>query len=445
MGSTDNQALPSERQINLTLRSEYVNYSTMFMDLPLNLPMKEWEGNSDRLEQVPRGVSRHPVVFVNYEGCLYALKELPAGIARREYDLLREIEELRLPTVMPVGYFDVNVHSFQTSILITRYLDRSLPYRTLFMRSGLDRYREHFLDAMAGLMVQLHLAGIYWGDCSLSNTLFRRDAGALQAYMVDAETAEIYPPRVPPAHRFQDLVIMEENVDGEMRELASQAKTTPTTSPTSLTGSSLQQRYHRLWDEVTREEIIGPEERYRVQERLRALNALGFSVGEVRMESFENAEKLRLRFMVTDRNFHRDQLLGLTGMVAEEMQARQMMNEIQELKANLSVQNNRSTPLGVAAYYWLEHVYEPAINKLGPLLEHKKNLDLGISPAELYCQLLEHKWYLSEQEQQDVGHQAAIDDYMKKFGIELSFVNEPGTYENMLRKCPVKRDEIKLG
>jgi hypothetical protein len=419
MASTDNQSLSSERQINLTLRSEYVHYSTMFMDLPLELPMKEWEGNSDRLEQAPRGISRHPVVFVNYDGCLYALKELPAGIARQEYDLLRQIEELRLPAVMPVGYFDVHAHTFQTSILITRYLDRSLPYRTLFMRSGLDRYREHFLDSMAGLMVQLHLAGIYWGDCSLSNTLFRRDAGALQAYMVDAETAEIYPPRLPPPHRHQDLVIMEENVDGEIRELASLAEISPTTSSfMHMTGSNLRQRYQRLWDEVTREEIISPEERYRVQERLRALNALGFSVGEVRIESSENTEKLRLRFLVTDRNFHRDQLLGLTGMAAEEMQARQMMNEIQELKATLSIQNNRSTPLGVTAYHWLEHVYEPAIKLLEPLLEHKKNLDLGISPAELYCQVLEHKWYLSEQAHCDVGHQAAIDDYLKLFGIE---------------------------
>ena len=408
---------PPDRQINLTLRSEFVDYSTMFMDLPWELPMNEWEGKSDRLEQVPRGVSRHPVVFVNYDGCLYALKELPAGIARREYDLLRQIEELRLPVVMPVGFFDLEISSVQTSVLITRYLDRSLPYRTLFMRSGLDRYREHFLDAMAALMVQLHLAGIYWGDCSLSNTLFRRDAGALQAYLVDAETAEVHPPRLLPAHRYQDLVIMEENVDGEIRELASLEMSTTSASTLDMAGSNLRQRYSRLWEEVTREEIIGSEERYRVQERLRALNALGFSVGEVRIEASENTEKLRLRFLVTDRNFHRDQLLGLTGLAAEEMQARQMMNEIQELKATLSFQHNRSTPLGVAAFHWLEHLYEPSMKLLEPLLEHKKNLDLGISPAELYCQVLEHKWYLSEQAQRDVGHQAAIEDYLKRFGI----------------------------
>jgi hypothetical protein len=265
-------------------------------------------------------------------------------------------------------------------------------------------------------LVQLHLAGVFWGDCSLSNTLFRQDAGTLQAYMVDAETAEVYSPRLPPALRYQDMVIMEENVDGELVELSSQAKASllPTTSLRAA-GSNIQQRYQRLWDEVTREEVISPEERYRVQERLRALNALGFSVSEVRIEASENAEKLRLRFMVTGRNFHRDQLLGLTGLEAEEMQARQMMNEIQELKASLSLQNNRSTPLGVAAYSWMENIYQPSIKLLRPLMEQNMGKDSDLSSTELYCQLLEHKWYLSERAHRDVGHQASVEDYLKRF------------------------------
>lgn len=405
-----------ERRLDLTLRSEYVDNSTIFMDLPWDLPLKDWQGNCDRLEEAPRGVSRHPVLFVNYDGVLYALKELPAGVGKKEYELLIQIEELRLPVVTPVGFVRTRSNTGETSILITRFLDRSLPYRSLFMRSGLDRYREHFLDAMAGLLVQLHLAGVFWGDCSLSNTLFRRDAGTLQAYMVDAETTEVYPPRLPPALRYQDLVIMEENVDGEFMQLSSQSEDNflPSIS-VRVAGSNIRLRYQRLWDEVTREEIISPDERYRVQERLRALNALGFSVSEVRIETSENEEKLRLRFMVTDRNFHRDQLLGLTGMMAEEMQARQMMNEIQELKATLSLQHGRSTPIGVAAYHWLEHIYEPTMKSLHALVEQNKSMDLSLSSAELYCQVLEHKWYLSEQAQRDVGHRASVEDYLKKF------------------------------
>jgi hypothetical protein len=384
-----------------------------FLDLPWGLPLTEWAGRCDRLEEVARGISRHPVVFVNYSGSLYALKELPTGLAEKEYDLLMHMEELRLPTVTAVGHALTQLPHGRASVLVTRFLDRSLPYRSLFMSGGLMRYREHLLDAIAGLLVQLHVAGVFWGDCSLSNTLFRRNAGALQAYLVDAETAEIYPDEFSPRLRYHDLEIMEENVDGELLDMVSTGLLTGGV-PVYDTGAYIRLRYQSLWGEITREEVINPGERYRIQERIRALNSLGFSIGEVKLEGSENGEQLRLRVVVTDRNFHRDQLLGLTGVVAEEMQAQKMMNEIHQLKAVLSQASNRSTPLSVAAYHWLEKRYQPTIHSLQPLID--ENTD----PAELYCQVLEHKWYLSEQAQRDVGHEAATEGYLQRFRTKSS-------------------------
>ena len=49
-------------------------------------------GRCSRLEDAPRGVSRHPVVFVNYSGTLYAIKELPLKAAEQEYDALIQAE-----------------------------------------------------------------------------------------------------------------------------------------------------------------------------------------------------------------------------------------------------------------------------------------------------------------------------------------------------------------
>jgi hypothetical protein len=212
-----------ERRIDLTLRSEYLDNSAIFMDLPWNLPLKDWEGNCDRLEDAPRGVSRHPVVFVNYGGALYAIKEMPAGIGKKEYDLLLQIEELRLPAVTPVGFVQARSDTSETSILITRFLDRSLTLPLTFYAQRIRPLQGVFLRCHGWLIGPAPSGGHLLGDCSLSNTLFRRDAGSLQAYLVDAETAEIYPPRLPPALRYQDLAIMEENVDGELGELASQS------------------------------------------------------------------------------------------------------------------------------------------------------------------------------------------------------------------------------
>ncbi|HEX7975721.1 MAG TPA: DUF4032 domain-containing protein [Anaerolineales bacterium] len=375
--------------------------------------MPDWEGRCGRLEELPRGLSRHPVVFINYDGWLYALKELPIGVAEKEYDILVRMEEMRLPSVTAVGHVHTQTVQGPYSVLITRYLDRSLPYRSLFMSSSLSHYRVSLLDAIAGLLVQLHLSGIFWGDCSLSNTLFRRDAGALQAYLVDAETAELYPDHFPPTLRYHDLEIMEENVNGDLADLGEENLLTEGI-PLLDTGAYIRLRYQGLWEEITHEDIIIPSEHYRIQERIRALNALGFSVGEVELSATEGGQQLHLRVVVTDRNFHRDQLQGLTGLVAEEKQARIMMNEIQELKATLSQAHNRSTPLSVAGYYWLENIYQPTLNLLRPLID--KHAD----PAELYFQVLEHKWYLSEKAHRDVGHQAASEDYLRQFGGEVS-------------------------
>ncbi len=376
-----------------------------FTDLPWSRPLSEWEENCSRLENLPRGLSRHPVVFANYEGALFAIKELPSGLAEKEYRLLSAMEDSRLPAVTPVGYIDTQYGDRKASALITRYLDRSLPYRSLFMTSGLARYREHLLDAIAGLLVQLHLAGIYWGDCSLSNTLFRRDAGALQAYLVDAETAN-FSTRITAAQRYDDLVVMEENVNGDLADLSAMNLIADGV-PVSDTGATIRVRYQRLWEEITREDIINTGEHYRIQERIRALNELGFSVGEVELFDTGDGEQLRFRVMVSDRNFHHDILHTLTGIDAQERQARQMMNEIQELKATLSSQYNRSMPLSAAAFHWLGNIYQPVVERLQSDTEPEKDL------SELYCQVLEHKWFLSERARQDVGHQVATDDYIR--------------------------------
>jgi hypothetical protein len=358
------------------------------------------------LEDVPRGLSRHPVEFVNYFGMVYGIKEMPPDLAENEFNLLLSIEEMRLPGVSPVGHAVTKTIIGKRSVLITRFLDRSLPYRSLFMRRSLLRYRDHLLDAIAGLMVQLHLAGVYWGDCSLSNTLFRRDAGTLQAYLVDAETAELHSDFVPPTMRFHDLQIMEENIDGDLADLKA-ANLLMDGIPLDDTGASISIRYQNLWEEITKQIIINSDEKYRIQERIQVLNSLGFSIGEVLLESGEMGDEIKFQVFVTDRNFHQDQLLGLTGVEAEEMQARLMVNEIQELKATLSQMHNRSVPLSLAAYKWLQEIYLPTLNSISSLINDKSD------PAELYCQVLEHKWYLSEKAKHDVGHQIAIEDFLR--------------------------------
>lgn len=376
------------------------------LELPWSVPLERWREHGVRVLDLERGVSRHEVQFVDGGQGALAIKRTSVHAAQKEYAVLLRAEESRLPCVRATGWLELaDPEGARAGMLVTEFLEGSLPYRTLFRARGLERYRERLLDAMAGLFVRLHLAGLYWGDCSLSNTLFRRDAGELSAYLVDAETSETHDV-LSPGQREQDLLILEENVAGEMSDLVSSGEPPHPLDPWN-TGRLIRDRYARLWHEVTREEVVPAGEEWRVQERIRALNALGFSVGEVELLADPGGSRLRLRTIVTDGDYHRHQLHTFTGLSVEEHQARQILNEVRELRAEMSRALDRSVSLSAAAYRWQRERFEPAVARLAAFGDDEAGL------AERYCQVLEHKWFLSERQRRDVGLAAALDDYVR--------------------------------
>jgi len=381
-----------------------------FRNLPWDVPFNTWDASiCNSLVTVPMGVSRHPVLFVNFDGDIYALKQMPGRHAQIEFNLLTEIEKARLPAVTPVGYIYTPLLNNNSSILITRYLKRSIPFRNLFVQKHLMNYRKYLLDAIAGLLVQIHLGGIYWGDCSLSNTLFRCDAGALSAYLVDAETAEVSPD-FSPTMRHHELEIMEDNINAELEDITIR-NIINKNDLHSYPGAYIRLRYQALWEEVTREEYIKKDEHYRINERIRALNSLGYSISNIELHDTDFGDQLRVRIVVSDRNFHRDQLFGLTGLDMEEGQAQIVMNEIHELKATLSRDKGNEVPMSVAAHHWLTQLYGPIQGII------QSEAGESVESAELYCHILEHKWYLSEKVKHDVGHVNAVQDYLENFPL----------------------------
>src|SRR3954463_2475950 len=190
-----------------------------FLDLPWDEPLESWQ--NERIVQVVRGISRHVVRFVEYDGRLYALKELPRRYAEREYRLLRRLEDEEMPGVGGIGGVTERAHDLD-AVLITRHLEYSIPYRALFSDGAPEDLRATLICALSELLVRLHLAGFFWGDCSLSNTLFRRDAGELSAYLVDAETGEMHP-TLSSGQREHDVMLAEENVAGELMDVTAEA------------------------------------------------------------------------------------------------------------------------------------------------------------------------------------------------------------------------------
>jgi len=310
------------------------------------------------------------------------------------------MEQLKLPCVVPVGYVDLGIEE----VLITKYLADSIPYRSLFMECPEERELDRLLDAMAGLLVQLHLAGVYWGDCSLSNTLFRRDAGSLQAYLVDAETIEIHE-TLSDGMRIHDQEIMEENLLGGLYDLIASGSL-HASFPVQDTGDSACARYQSLWTQISEEWQIDRTERYRIKERIALLNEMGFSIEELVIQPGQNQQTWRVKVHVADRNYHRQKMSTLTGIEAEEQQARQLLHEIMEFKVAMN-QDGEDIELSEVAACWYNSYYRPV------LIELETKIPASMTEPECYCRFLEHKWYLSEEEGCDVGRETALEDFRR--------------------------------
>ncbi len=378
--------------------------ATGLLGLPWGEPLAEWD--PDLLLEVPqRGISRHVVRFVASGGHVFALKEINERLARHEYRLLAEFEEEGLPTVSVLGIC-VDRPGDQEAILVTRYLEYSMSYRWLFSRPRGAHSADQLLDTMVELLVRLHLAGVFWGDCSLSNTLFRLDAGALTAYLVDAETVDRHH-TLSPGQRSYDVDLARERVGAELLDLQFGELLPDGIDPIEV-AESLMPRYEALWNEVTREEVFSSDEQnWRVTERLQRLNDLGFDVGEVELVTEGDGVRLRVETRVSEPGQHRRELFRLTGLEVQERQARRLLNDIRAFRAHLEQKSGGPVSESFAAHRWLAEVYQLVVDAIPADLAGR------LAPAEVFHEVLEHRWFLSEQAKRDVGTAEAAESYLR--------------------------------
>jgi hypothetical protein len=379
--------------------------ATGLLTLPWAEPLEEWQ--DERLVEIrQRGISRHVVRFVTDDGVLYALKSLSERLARRELRLLRALADLGIPAVDVVGVA-VDRGPDADAILVTRFLGYATTYRAVFSNPRGVEPTGRLLDALVELLVRLHLSGFFWGDCSLSNTLFRHDAGTLEAYLVDAETSEQHP-FLTDGQRHWDVELATERVYGELLDLQAGELLPAEVDPLEI-AEELQRRYESLWHELTREEILRPDEqRFRIADRLRRLNELGFDAEEIELVSTPEGNRLRLKTRVAESGHHSRQLFLRTGLDTGENQALRLLNDIASFRAYLEQKQRRPVSEVVAANLWLEEVYDPVVAAIPEGLRGR------LAPAEIFHEILEHRWYMSEATGRDVGTTAAARSYFER-------------------------------
>lgn len=372
------------------------------LDLPWHIPLAEWP--EDILAALPRGISRHVVRFVRMSGRVIAIKEIGESVAHREYGLLRSLQRLDVPAVEPVGVITGRMSRDGEpldSVLITKHLRFSLPYRALFSRYLAPDMVTRLIDALAVLLVRLHLTGFYWGDVSLSNTLFRRDAGAFSAYLVDAETGDLHP-ELTRGQREYDLEIARVNIIGELMDLEAGGLLQDVEDTVEI-GGMLVQRYTELWKELTEAEEFSADERWRVSARIQRLNQLGFDVGELQMTTDVDGTTVQIQPKVVDAGHHHRRLMRLTGLDVQENQARRLLNDMDTYRV---ATDRLGEDEEIIAHDWLTEVFEPTIASIPPNLRRK------LEPAEAFHEILEHRWYLAEKAGHDIPTSEAVAAYV---------------------------------
>ena len=373
------------------------------VSLPWSTPLEEWD--DEYLVPLPRGLSRHTVRIVRLHDRVYAVKETQEEMAWREYRLLRDLQRIGLPAVVPQAVVTGRVDAAKEpllSALMTRHLRFSLPYRSLFGHGVRTQHLPSLVDAMVVLLVRLHLAGFYWGDVSLSNVLFRRDAGAFTAYLVDAETGELRP-SLSAGMREYDLTVGRQNIFAELLDLRASDEETYAEVEAHEIVDLLEERYHALWAELTSEEHFSATEMWRLEERIERLNELGFDVDELDIVTDLDGDEVVIRPRVVELGHHQRELRDLTGMSVEDNQARRLLNDLAAYTATTELGREDRT---LVAARWMTEYYEPVVRLIPSELRGR------LEPAEFYHEVLVHRWYLSERAGAEVDIFETARDYI---------------------------------
>lgn len=373
------------------------------LDLPWQLPLESWP--SDAIAALPKGISRHLVRFAHLGGHVVAIKETTADMAKGEYEMLRMLQRLEIPCVDPVAVItnrsDDEGEALKP-VLVTRHLRFSLPYRALFSQTLRPDTATRLVDALAVLLVRLHIVGFFWGDVSLSNTLFRRDAGSFAAYLVDAETGKLYEGGLSNGQRENDLEIARVNIAGELLDLEAGGRVADELDPVNIS-NGIVEAYRSLWKELTGSEVFATAERWRINERVNRLNDLGFDIEELAIRTDESGTTVRIQPKVVDAGHHQRRLLRLTGLDAEENQARRLLNDLDSYRA---AYGKADLDEEMVAHEWLMRVFEPVVRAIPTDLRGK------LEPAEVFHQLLEHRWFMAQQAGHDIPLAEAVTSYV---------------------------------
>jgi hypothetical protein len=394
---------PLNSQLHITGLGEEI---AALANLPWEKPLEEWPEDPNLTAQ--RGISRHVVRLVRStpdpESEIYAVKETVEEFAVREYEALKELGARGAPSVSQIAIVNGRISADGEELpcaIVTRFLPYSLPYRVVLSGDVTQHEITNMANALAYLLVRLHLLGFWWGDCSLSNTLFRRDADGFAAYLVDAETGE-FQKSLSNGQREHDLDLARFNVAAELEDLKLAGVLFPAMDPIRASESVIT-RYRKIWKALSEPQVLPANDRHAVERAMRSLQDIGFAVEEVDLQLAGDNSTLTFTPKLVAPNYHSLRLKELMGLDTEEFQAKRILASFDRFRSR---EISRTPDKNEAAQRWLDEVFYKVVRSVPSQLEGR------VEDAQLFHEVLEHRWYLGEKAGADVGLENATQDYI---------------------------------
>lgn len=394
-------------------------YAKALLGLPWSIPLEDWP--AELLAASPRGISRHTVRLISSDGMALAVKEIGESVAYHEYRTLKKLHDLDLPCVKPVAVIAHRTGGSRdqelTPCLVTEQLEFSLPYRDVFSRALGPETVNKLIRALAVLLVRLHLQNFYWGDVSLSNTLFRRDADEFSAYLVDAETGEFHEP-LSEGRRLYDVEVARVNIIGELMDLQAGGFIGTDVDVIAL-GNAVDAIYHELWGLMAEELVVEGDAFGQIAEHVEKIQSLGFDIGETEISHESrpahgedgkptggsvDVYRVRIEPAVFSTGFHRRKMKQLTGLDVQDRQAQRLLGEMEVYRA---LHHDGEVSQQEVALDWLVNRYEPVVALTPPELRAK------LEPAQVFHEILDHRWFISENEHRYVRLDEAAESYFR--------------------------------
>jgi hypothetical protein len=407
-------------------------------ELPWGIPLDEWPEHGVTPLILRRGESRHPVLFLESGGRRFAIKETSPASAEHEINAFRELRRRECCTLEPVGYVVVHgepvvagelaghalYESGDMGYCITRLAEHVLPQSVLYRYPFTEVNKRLLWSAVAELLLNLHEAGVYWGDPSLANVLIDLRDHRLTAVMADAETAEIVGGALSEGLREADLEAFTESLEWQAEDIR---LARGLSADTSLVTESDAAYFRRCYDGLRSERIhshaMGEQDHLQVLDLLRhmwRLDLLGYgvlqfvrrgtSVVHSELESgLTNPEAVvhLLQTATLRPGWYVRRLQEYLGVRVPRSYARRLYQHLLVHKWLLSERAGQDVGISAAAEDWLRSYHEPLLAWIAAYLAGADTA----STYGTYLAILDHTWAMSRREKREVPIEEGAMDY----------------------------------